>query len=195
MTENLSNEERRLAELILHISGKCLTHDKFGATKLNKILFFSDFVFFKQHGRPITGVEYFKLPKGPAPKCLLKVRESLVAEGSLAIAHRVIPDGRVQQRTIPLRPARISDFFSADEIEIVDQVVEILKDKSAEEVSELSHLYVVGWKLYGLKEEIPYHSVFARIMKEEYITEHDIERGRQIEERLGLPKTPEIQGG
>ena len=192
MTNNLTAEERKLAELILYISGKCLTHERFGATKLNKILFFSDFIFFKQHGRAITGVDYFKLPQGPAPKCLLKVRESMVSERDLAIAHRPLPDGRIQQRTIPLRASRISEFFDAEEIDVVNQVIDILWDKSAEEVSELSHLYVIGWKLYDLKDIIPYHSVFGRIMSDEYVTALDLERAEQVAKKHGLLKTSSI---
>jgi hypothetical protein len=184
--ENLSKEEEKLAELILYVSGKCLTHERFGATKLNKILFFSDFVFFKLHGKPITGVPYFKLENGPAPRCLIRVRESLQKDEALVIAPRFTTGGFVQHRPIPMRAPDLKEF-SADEISIVDQVIDFLKDKSAEEVSELSHYYVIGWKMYELKEEIPYHSVFARAMKEEHIKARDIQRAKEIATKQKLP--------
>jgi hypothetical protein len=78
-------DERKMKELILYISQKCADDAKFGATKLNKILYFSDFLAYAYHGSPITGFEYQKLPNGPAPRRLVPVREQLMESGELGI--------------------------------------------------------------------------------------------------------------
>src|SRR6266498_2034018 len=67
--------EERLREMILYICAKCADDPAFGATKLNKILWFSDFLAYFQRGVPITGVAYQRLSRGPAPKRLVPVRE------------------------------------------------------------------------------------------------------------------------
>jgi hypothetical protein len=41
--------------------------------------------------------------------------------------------------------------------------------------------------MYELKEEIPYHSVFARAMKEEHIKARDIQRAKGIATKQKLP--------
>ena len=46
--------EVRLLELILYVAEKCQDDPKFGATKLNKILWWADFLAYAQHGTPIT---------------------------------------------------------------------------------------------------------------------------------------------
>jgi hypothetical protein len=62
--------EARLRELILYIAARCERDPRFGATKLNKILLFADFLAYFRRRRPITGVEYMRLPNGPAPRRL-----------------------------------------------------------------------------------------------------------------------------
>jgi hypothetical protein len=176
-------EHAKLRELILYVSGRCFDHHKFGATKLNKILFFADFIAYERFGRSITDEEYFKLQWGPAPRYLKPVRDQLEASQELAIARREV-FGFVQERPVPLRTPDLA-LFRPEEIALVDEIIEALKDKDAEEVSELSH-YFVGWKLTREKETIPYHSVYSREMTEDDVTERDVERGREIARRYGL---------
>ena len=49
---------KRLRELVLYVSHKCSNDPTFGATKLNKILFYSDFWSFFRFGEPIAGLRY-----------------------------------------------------------------------------------------------------------------------------------------
>lgn len=59
---------QRLRELVVYISEKSEHDQHCGATKLNKILYHSDFRAFERFGVPLTGASYFRLPKGPAPR-------------------------------------------------------------------------------------------------------------------------------
>ena len=120
------SEHARLKELILYISAKCFDHRKYGATKLNKILFFSDFIAYERFGKSITDEEYFKLPWGPAPRYLVPVRDDMKACRELEIAKIEIL-GKVQERPVPLREPDLS-LFEPHEISLVDEVIEILKD-------------------------------------------------------------------
>jgi antitoxin SocA-like protein len=70
-----SNEKFR--ELILLIAEWCQSDPRFGATKLNKLLYHADFSSFLTNGVPITGQEYFALPQGPAPRRLKPITESM----------------------------------------------------------------------------------------------------------------------
>ena len=67
---------------------KCADDPPFGATKLNQILWLSDFMTYARYATPITGVEYQRLAKGPAPHCLVPVRKTLVEAGALVISKR-----------------------------------------------------------------------------------------------------------
>lgn len=176
---------RKFRELILYVSQKCATDPRFGAVKLNKILYFSDFLAYAYFGEPITGMEYFKLEHGPAPRRLVPVREQMKRDGELGIQE--LPVGsRVERRPVNLR-APFLDVFAAREISLVDSVIEFLGGRTGSAVSHLSHK-MAGWKAARMEETIPYETVF---MSEEPLTQTDIARGIEIASEHGLLETSE----
>lgn len=170
--------DAKLKELILYISEKCASQSKYGAVKLNKILYFSDFLYFAVYGSPITGVEYQKLEHGPAPKRLVPLREELIQDGSLAIQNIQLISGGTMKKPVNLRRADLS-LFSASEIAVVDQVIEAVRGATADRISELSHRKV-GWKVARDREVIPYSTIF---LSDEPLTDSETARGRELAER------------
>ncbi len=145
--------ERKFREAILYVSEKSQGDQAFGATKLNKLLFYSDFLAYLNFGSAITGQEYFRLPKGPAPRRLLPVTRHLEGKGDIKV-EAVQFYGFPQKRVIPLRRPDIS-VFSTQEITLMDKVVEMHKGKTASEISDESHGFI-GWSLAADQETIPY---------------------------------------
>jgi hypothetical protein len=159
--------DKKLGELILYVSERCEADRHFGATKLNKILFFADFLFYQKSGRSITGQTYQRLPNGPAPRRLVPVRQALVDAGELALRER-LTHGHRQLRTVATREPDLSGF-GADEMKVVDHVIRVLWDHSATDASELSHT-LTGWRLARDGDTIPYETVFLserRLTREE----------------------------
>jgi Protein of unknown function (DUF4065) len=178
-----SASEAKLKELILYISKKCENHTKFGATKLNKILFYADFMAYAQRGRAVTGATYFKLPMGPAPKKLIPAIKALEKSGDIVLQERRI-FSRTQKRWIALREPDLS-LFDGFEIALVDEVIEALKERNAESVSDLSHEFV-GWQIVKEEEEIPYETVFLRDPSEIVISDQRIRKAREIVQRYDV---------
>lgn len=174
---------RKLEELILYISSKCQDHGKFGVTKLNKILYYSDFIAYAKRGKPVTGAEYFKIKFGPAPRPMKPTLNFMRENGDIAIVLKDTLAG-TQKRPGALRLPDL-DVFDAWELSIVDDVILALKDKSAEEVSDLTH-YHVGWKLANDGETIPYFTVFCRDTSDVDITQEDISNAQETEKKFGL---------
>jgi hypothetical protein len=148
--------DSRLRELILYISQKCSDDPTFGATKLNKLLFYSDFFSYYRHGQPISGIEYQKLPNGPAPKKLVPVREEMVNCRDLTM-QTVNFFSKQQHRCVPHRDADLSQFTGRD-IALVDELINDLWGKTATEVSKLSHQR--AWRIAKDRESIPYQAIF-----------------------------------
>ena len=174
-------DEAKLAELILYVSQKCASDPTFGSVKLNKILYFSDFIAFGSWGEPITGVEYQHLMKGPAPRRLVPVRDELIARSELVLQRIALASGNFQQKPVNLREANL-DEFTAKEICLVDKVIDALWGLGADDTSDLSHRYV-GWKMTKENENIPYGSIF---ISDEPLTEAEIIRGQQLAREFGL---------
>jgi hypothetical protein len=173
--KDISGKER-LRELILYIADKCSDDATFGAVKLNKILFFSDFVSYSERGKPITGVEYMKLPKGPAPRQLVPIRDQMVKRNEIAIASTQYGSFQ-QQRIVPLRPADLGDFGGED-IALVDQVITALWGKTATQVSNLSHQR--AWRIAETQETIPYE---AALLSDEPVTDYEINRVKALSKK------------
>jgi uncharacterized phage-associated protein len=146
--------EEKLQELMLYVAGRCEAHARFGATKLNKILFYADFFSYGARRKPITGAEYQRFQFGPAPVRLLPVEAALINSGAAVKRPGLTPGNYTEKRLIALRMARL-DLFDAEEISIVESVIEAFKDASATDVSNLSHA-LPAWKFAKDREIIPY---------------------------------------
>jgi len=143
----------KLRELVLYISRQSEGDLCFGVVKLNKILFYADFLAYREFGRPITGAEYQKLDHGPAPRQLKPLHDRMKREGAVAVRKREY-GGYTQHRTLALREP-ILGKFKAEEIALVGRVIQQLWGQNAADVSDRSHQFV-GWQLAKLGETIPY---------------------------------------
>lgn len=147
-----------LAELVLYISQQFEEGEKFGQTKLNKILFWSDFIRYGRAGEPITNQDYQREDFGPINRAAKPVQDKLEDSGDLERRRERVGDEE-QERPVALREPNL-EMFSAPEKEIVDEVIEALRDVSAREASELSHRFA-GWRATPEGEPIPYETVFV----------------------------------
>ena len=164
--------KQRFRELMIHVSQRSERDPYFGAIKLNKILYYSDFNAFKSLGQPITGMAYFRLKFGPAPQALIPIRRELIAEGAIKIEH-VLIGPFWQDRTIALREPILS-YFAADELAIVDSVIADLWSQNATEVSDASH--DVRWRTLRDKDYLPYEFAFL----DGELTKEDIEETKRL---------------
>jgi hypothetical protein len=167
--------EKKFRELILLICARSEGDKKFGATKLNKLLFHSDFSAYLTFGKPITGQAYFKLPKGPAPKYLKPVVVKM--QNAEELAYKEIEFyGKAQKKPIALRQPDVT-VFTSKEIDLVHKTIQKYWNYSASEISEHSHIFV-GWKAARMQEVIPYSTALVGIRKP---TEEEQAYGLQLE--------------
>jgi hypothetical protein len=122
-------------------------------TKLNKLLFYSDFLNFKEHIRSITGTKYVHLPHGPVPNDFELNFANMCREGVLSI--KEVPfNGHVIEILVS-RSIPDMSIFSNEEIKILEFIKKKFSKTNAAEISELSHkekAYVET----GISDEISY---------------------------------------
>ena len=167
--------DAKLRELILLVSEWSQADPKFGAIKLNKLLFHADFSSFLTYGEPITGQEYFALPQGPAPRRLKPVTDQMTARNEFAWKE-VQYYGKPQKRPLALRAPDVSRF-SGPQVQLIKRTVEKFWNLTATEISDQSHLFL-GWKAAHLKETIPYSTA---LVSRRAPTEGEKKRGLQLE--------------
>lgn len=169
----------KLKELVIFIASRSDGDAHFGKTKLNKILFYSDFMHYARHGRSITGFAYLRMPYGPCPEDLPSVLEEMARDETLRIADRR-HFTKVQQRPVALREANL-DAFSGSEVAAILEVIDALWDESAVSVSELSHEFI-GWKLATPFERIPYS--VATIQQQIELSAEDAKYADELRETI-----------
>jgi hypothetical protein len=130
----------------------------FGSTKLNKLLFFSDFLFYRFNGVAITGAAYQKQDFGPVARRLLPEQQRLQNENRAVI--QVRKRGNFQQhRLIALDEPNLK-LCTGEEMALVNAVINGLRGHGALRLSDFSHRVSVGWQSAELGEDIPYGTVF-----------------------------------
>lgn len=151
--QQIHESQKKLQELILYISLKSESDAHFGKVKLNKLLFFADFLAFKYLGKSITGQDYQALQQGPCPKSMLPVMSAMQDIGDIAIRDSDYY-GFKQQRVFSLRRPNLN-LFSGGEIALIDELITRNWDKNGTELSDESHEFL-GWQLAQKGETIPY---------------------------------------
>lgn len=154
--------EDKFRELVLFIAQKSEGDVQFGATKLNKLLFYADFLAYQAFGRAITSHRYQRLDKGPAPRALVPILARMESDGEIARVERQ-HYGKTQKRVIALREANL-DLLSSKEVDLVSQLIREFWGKSAKAMSDLSHRFR-GWKLAKDGEDIPYEVALVQFKK------------------------------
>jgi hypothetical protein len=172
--------EERFRELVLYFAEQSEDDPMFGATKLNKLVGYSDFYAYAHLGHSLTGATYQVLKNGPAPVELLPVRGRMISEGDAELEDRE-RYGYVQKR-LKARRAPNMDIFSSEERTQIDEILELLRHENASSVSHRSHKDFLGWRLGEEGETIPYESIFISRRRP---ADHLIERGRELAEEAG----------
>ncbi|MCH8524673.1 MAG: DUF4065 domain-containing protein [Balneolales bacterium] len=148
----------KLAEMIVYFSQKLEPFK----TKLNKLLFYADFLMYKQHCFSISGVRYRAIHYGPVPNNYQSILEYLANSDVIQLDITEFSTGysgeKLKSRSD--RPFK-SDLFSETELQVLQQVASHFKDISTKDTIELSHVED-AWKHHiPDKSIISYEHAFA----------------------------------
>ncbi|MDD2793089.1 MAG: DUF4065 domain-containing protein [Sediminibacterium sp.] len=128
-------------------------------TKLNKLLFYADFLMFKQSCFSISGVRYKAINKGPVPNNFNSVFEYMANRNDVDIEYTQFPQGYVgeQFKAREGRPFN-NKLFTDKELTVLNFVAEKFKNSSTNNIVEVSHLEE-AWK-QNIKGDISYNYAF-----------------------------------
>ena len=167
-------------ELMLYIAERSETDPRFGATKLNTLLFYIDFGGYRVLGAPVAGATYQHLPAGPAPREMLTARRYLLDSGAASMEIRSY-FASTQERLKPRRDADLR-VFSPQERTIIDNVIDEFWNYNARSISAHSH-EEWGWRVTKDFDDIPYSSAWV---SSDPLTPDQVMRGREVAAEHGL---------
>lgn len=156
----MAHDQEKFKRLVHYVIWRAGKRDWFGATKLNKVLWFADSRAYVLTGKSITGASYTRQEHGPCPRAVMPVRDELLAEGAI----RVTWEGSLT-RFVALFPPDTT-IFTKDEISAADWWIDhISADHTAGSISEASHDY--AWEIAAMGETIPLHAALVTRIREE----------------------------
>lgn len=141
----------RFSQLVSMVISNCDDPKTLGATRLNKILWFSDVEHYMATGKSISGASYIKRKRGPVPATILKTLESLESSGVISIQE---PQEQYAVREFKSIADVDESMFTDIEKSIANDISkEIRSNYTATEISDLSHDTI--WEAAFDGEEIP----------------------------------------
>lgn len=168
-------DREKFKRLVHYIAWKAGKRDWFGATKLNKVLWFADARLYVLRGRPVTGETYIREKYGPVPRHILSVRLELEKEGKVKSFK-----GNDLTRLVASAPPDTS-VFTQEELKTVDWWIDhIDKDHTATSISDETHDY--AWEIAGMGEELPLYAILANRIREPDDKEREqlVRRAKQL---------------
>lgn len=122
-------------------------------TKLNKLLFYADFKYFKEYTLSITGARYAHIPFGPAPDNYQIYLGALNSKKQIEVIEDIDKTGG---EIIKATKEPDLSLFSASELRILASVDEDFEGSSATDMTNMSHNEVAYQQTIN-GEIIPYH--------------------------------------
>lgn len=132
-------------------------------TRLNKLLFYGDFVNFKRTGFAISGCNYRAIPFGPVPAHFHELFGILETEEYIRIEEEMSERGNVGERFVAAKPFDPT-LFSERELENMQRVVDQFSELRTRQIIELSH-QEKGWLENQEKRELINYQQFAFHLK------------------------------
>lgn len=109
-------------------------------TKMNKLLFYADFLHFKKNGVSISGAQYRAIDMGPVPNNYQSLFEYIASNDHIDIYHTLFGDGGVGEQFKPnLDRVFDSDPFSDGELETLEIVAQKFEKAGTQEIIDMSH--------------------------------------------------------
>jgi len=149
----------KFEQVLLYVLQKVSAKTNVGETVLYKLLYFIDFDYYEKFEQQLMGLTYIKNHFGPTPREFKKIIDDMVTHGKLE-AVRSTYFSKDQKKYLPKVNPNLGNF-NGNELEMIDSVLERYADKSASQLSDISHRDM-PWMAAKMQENIEYELVFYR---------------------------------
>jgi len=136
--KNILNGFRKLNLLKLYNVILFFAKDGVLKSKLNKLLFYSDFKHFKEYTLSITGLKYAHLPYGPVPDNYAMYYATMFSKGIVEFGEEIYPRGYVGEVIKTIKEPDLN-VFSPSELRVMASVMEDFKKFNATQIQDFSH--------------------------------------------------------
>jgi DNA-binding transcriptional regulator YiaG len=150
----------RLLEMIVYFTKECRPWK----TKLNKLLFYTDFGHYRKTGFSISGAEYIAIQMGPVPLNFSSIFEYAGMRDDVDIVYQEFQNGGIGESFKPHPNRSFNDsLFGEAELQTLKEIVGRFKDMSTADIINLSHEEAAWSENFNEKKKISYDYAFKLI--------------------------------
>lgn len=131
--------------------------------KMNKLLFYSDYLSFKRHGISMSGIEYQAIQMGPVPLHFQSHFDLAQRNNVIRIDEVLFPTGMVGEKFEAIGDRFNKSLFSNNELDILNEIYNLFKDTSTNDIIEISHKEKAWIKCEKDRQTIPYSYAFELV--------------------------------
>lgn len=147
----------KFTEMVVYFSDK-LSPFK---TKMNKLLFYADFLMFKHSCFSISGMRYKAIEMGPVPNNFQSIFEYLDNINEIDILTTEFPNGYSGEQFKARKDRNFNaGLFSENELKTLEKVATVFNETSTNDIINLSHLEEAWKKNEKEKKVISYEYAF-----------------------------------
>lgn len=117
---------------------KNMNEYELGTTKLAKLLYYLDFLSYRDKEKSVTKANYYKQKYGPLPQDFFELIEELKAEEAIDLQKKKLEDGRETDIYTAYKDADKS-VFDEDELELMQKLIQKYKDWKTDVLVAKSH--------------------------------------------------------
>ena len=158
MDNNHIADRQKLKSIIHYICSKYNGNNKLGAVKLNKIIWFFDKFWFKQHYQSATSISHYcRKQKGPMIPDFYAIIKELETEGKITTTP-IAPLSFNHPKYNSIQPLGDDSFLLEEQLALLNEIADIIVNElSASEASDLSHKNC--WNSFADGQFIPIEAV------------------------------------
>jgi transcriptional regulator with XRE-family HTH domain len=149
----------KFKQVLLYVLGKTIGRPNIGMTALYKLLYFIDFDYYEKYEEQLMGLTYIKNHYGPTPREFVKVVDQMKNDGDLEEVESAYFKYE-QRKFLPHKEPNLAKL-TAQELEMIDNVLARYGDMTATQLTSISH-EDTPWTVANDGEDIDYEHVFYR---------------------------------
>jgi len=149
----------KFKQVMLYVLEKVGAKPNVGMTVLYKLFYFIDFDYYEKYEQQLMGLTYVKNTHGPTPREFKVVVDEMKSKKEIEEVKSTYFKFE-QKKFLPCKEADLS-LLNGRELEMIDDVLARYADKSAKELSDMTHRDG-PWKSSKYGEDINYELAFYR---------------------------------
>jgi len=149
----------KFKQVFLYLLEKVGARPNIGQTVLYKLLYFIDFDYYEKYETQLMGLTYFKNTHGPVPREFKKTIDKMIEDKELEEVKSTYFSFQ-QTKYLPIIEPKLT-LLNGQELEMIESVIKRYGNKTATEISDMSHRDT-PWKSAEMKKNLEYEHAFYR---------------------------------